>query len=183
MKNKAQARNIIIFGVILGIVLVVGLVLSLLVAVITWTVDEIVPAISNEDWGTYGENNETNLTQITATGTNLGNSIVQTFSWLVGVGYFLVLVFMFGLAFAFRVYGDKWIAVFYIMMLLLLVIASIFVSNIYYDFLDDDGELGNNLREQTLMSWLVVYSPIIFTVIGFVSGIIMFTGENQENYV
>ena len=88
---------------------------------------------------------------------------------------------MLGLAFAFRITGNRWLMAIFVACMFLVILGSIFISNIYQDFYEDTGEIGEGLHDMTLLSFLILNSPIIISVIGFVSGIIMFSGTEEEN--
>ena len=98
-----------------------------------------------------------------------------------GVAYVLALLLMFGLAFVFRISGNKWMMVLFFVCMFLLLIVSIFISNIYQDFYEDIGEVGEGLKAMTLLSFMILNSPIMICVIGFLCGIIMFTGGEEES--
>jgi len=176
MNKKGQVEGIILIAFILFIVLFIGLLLVIGSVVIDWTADEVVPELTS--LGSIGDANLTEYSGYTITPVN---SFIQTFNWLAGFIYILCLVALVGLSFAFRFTGNKWLLGLFIMIMIMLVIASIFVSNIYEEFYNDSGDLGTRLQEHTLLSWLLLYSPLVVTVLGFICGIIMFTGEGGKN--
>jgi len=53
------------------------------------------------------------------------------------------------------------------------------MSNIYEDVYRGTDEFALILKEHVALSWLILYSPGIFSIIGFMAGIIMFSGDNQ----
>ena len=146
--------------------------------ILNWTFDEITPVIS--DLGMIGSANATAISGYTLSPIN---SFVQSFNWLFGLIYVLALIGVMGLSFAFRFTGNKWMGGFFIMCVLLLVITSIFISNIYQEFYQTSGDVGDRLQEQTMLSWFLLYSPAVSCVIAFICGIIMFTGEGEENFI
>ena len=77
--------------------------------------------------------------------------------------------------------GNKWLAGFFIACMFLLIITAIFVSNIYEDFYTGTDDVATRLQEHTMLSFLILQSPMIMAVIGFICGIIMFTGNPEEN--
>ena len=176
--NKGQITNIIYLVGILFILMFIGLLLAFGGSIINWVMDESVPELTS--LGTVGDSNLTEYSSYTITPVN---TIIQNFTWLFGIFYILALVSCFGLAFAFRITGNKWLISLFVIMIFMLIITSIFISNIYEDFYNDSGEIGTRLHEQTLLSWLLLYSPLVMSVIGFVCGIIMFTGEREEYLV
>lgn len=180
MKPKIKKGNIeaiIYMSLVLFLVLLLGMGLVFGGMVIDWVFDEAVPELSSV--GMVGNANMTEYAGYTITPVN---SVVQSFTWMGGVVYILALMGCFGLAFVFRFTGNKWLMGLFIAVVLMLVLASIFISNIYEDFYDDSGDVGTRLHEYTLLSFLILYSPIIMAVIAFICGIIMFTGEGGEQY-
>lgn len=146
--------------------------------VIRWTFDEAVPELSG-----LGMVGSTNLTEISEYTLSPVNTFVQSFQWMTGLLYVLALLGCVGMSFAFRFTGNKWLIGLFIACMLMLIIASIFISNIYQDFYQDGGDVGTALHEQAMISWLILYSPLVMCIIGFICGIIMFTGEGQEEFV
>lgn len=173
--KKGQIHLIILIIGLLFFLLFVGLLLVFGAMTIDWVFDEAVPELS-----TLGNVGDSNLTEYSSYTLKPVNTVVQSFTWLGGVFYLLGLVAIIGISVAFRMTGDKWLAGFFFVCMFLLIFASIFISNIYEDFYNDGSEVGQRLHEQVLLSWLILYSPMIMSVIGFVCGIIMFTGEFSE---
>jgi len=174
-KGEGIANIIIVIG-ILFLFLIIGLGLAFGNMIINWVFDEAVPELSN-----LGMVGSANLTEYSGYTLAPVNNLVQSFNWMIGVLYILALFGMVGLSMGFRMTGNKWLAGFFIACMLMLIMASIFISNIYQDFYDDGSDVGARLHEQTLMSWLILYSPLVMCIIGFVCGIIMFTRDTEEN--
>jgi len=179
MENKRGDIVSIIWIIgILFTVLFLGILIVFGGMVIDWTFDEVVPELS-----TLGQVGNANLTNIASMTVTPANTFVQSFTWLGGIIYALALLGCLGLAFAFRFTGNKWLAGFFIACMLLLIIACIFISNIYEEFYNDGSDVGDRLHEQVLLSWLILYSPIVMCIIGFISAVIMFTGEGGDEVV
>ena len=173
--NKGQITNIIWMVGILFLLLIAGLGLVFGAMIIDWVFDEAVPELSYLD-----QAGSTNLTDVASYTLKPVNSFVQSFTWMTGVLYVLALVSTIGLAVGFRMTGDKWLISFFVLCMFMLIVASIFISNIYEEFYNDGSEIGQLLHEYILMSWLLLYSPLVMCIIGFVCGIIMFTGDFNE---
>lgn len=173
-KGQLGASNIIYFIVILFLVLLAGLLLVFGSVVVTWVWDEAVPELTN-----LGMVGDANMTSIAGSTITPANTFVQSLTWLIGVFYAMALIGCLGLATAFRFTGNKWLAGFFICCMILLVMACIFISNIYEDFYDDANEIGTRMKEHKLISFFLLESPLIMTVIGFIGGIIMFTGDPE----
>jgi len=176
MENKkGQIESVIWIIGILFLILLVGFGMAFGSIVIDWVFDEAVPELS-----TLGMVGSSNLTQVSDYTLTPLNNVVQSFTWMAGVLYILGLTICIGLSFAFRITGNKWLVAFFIACMFLLIVASIFISNIYEEFYNDGSEVGIRLHEHTLMSFLLLYSPLVMCIVGFTCGIIMFTGDYGE---
>lgn len=171
-KRSQGATSIIWFITILFVLLLAGVALAFGSTVVNWVWDEAVPELTN--LGMIGDANMTSIADSTIVP---ANSFVQSFTWLTGVIYIMALIACLGLAVAFRFTGNKWLAGFFIASMIMLVMVCVFISNIYEDFYDDTDEFGTRLKEHTLISFLILESPLIITILGFIGGIIMFTGD------
>lgn len=172
MESKKSQVGIIIIGIFLFLLLFLGFILVVGSVTIDWVFDEAVPELTN--LGMVGSANLTEYSGYTITPVN---SIVQSFSWLAGIIYVISIIAMIGMAFAFRMTGNKWLIGLFFCIMIILLLAGIFVSNIYEEFYSDTGDLGTRLKEHTLLSWCLLYSPALICFIGFICGIILFTGE------
>ena len=175
-KRGGAFLNVILIVGILFMIMITGLIIGLGGVSVKWAVDTIAPELTG-----LGMAGDANLSSIGTTVVTPIKSVVDSFSWLSGIVYFFAIILMLGLGFAFRMTGNKWLMAIFFACMFLLIIGSIFISNIYQDFYDDGREIGARLHEFALLSFLMLYSPIIMCVIGFVSGIIMFTGGDEEN--
>jgi len=173
MTNKKSNMGVILLiGLVLFSILFLGLLMVIGSSIINWIMDETVPELT-----TIGMVGEANISQASYYAVTPVNSFVQNLTWMTGVIYIFAIIGVFGLSYAFRGTGDKWLMGFFVGLVLLLVIACIFISNIYEDFHNDSGELGDRLREHVLLSYLILYSPAIMGLIAFISGIILFSGD------
>ena len=175
-KKGGAFLNVVLITGILFMVMIIGLLMAFGVMSFKWTVDTIAPELAG--LGMAGDANLSEIADYTATPIQ---SIVDSFTWLSGVVYVFALIMMLGLAFAFKITGNRWLMAIFFACMFLVIIGSIFISNIYQDFYEDTGEVGDGLHELGLLSFMLLYSPLIMTVIGFVSGIIMFSGMEEES--
>jgi hypothetical protein len=173
MNKKSNIMSVVYFLAILFLIILIGFGLAIGSMVINWTFDEAMPEFTSI--GMMGETNMSEISEYTLTPVN---TFVQSFTFMSGVFMMLGLIAVLGFAFAFRFTGNKWLAGFFIAGMLMLVMASIFISNIYEDFYDDSGETGDILKEHTMLSFLLINAPMIITIIGFIGGIILFTGDS-----
>lgn len=174
MNKRGQMTGMLYFIGALFIVLFAGFMMSVGVAFIDWTADNTFPELEN-----LGQAGDVNFTQIADLTIKPLNTLVQAMPGIVGVMYVMMLVGSLGMAYMFRAGSERWLLFLFFGLSLLLVIASIGISMIYEDFYDDEGEFGDKLREQSLMSFLILYSPAIMTVISMTGAIIMFTGYEE----
>jgi len=176
--NKKGIMGMIMFVLILFVILFLGFVIVVGSSIINWTFDVAVPELTN-----LGQVGDANMSQIAQTTITPVNNIVQSFTWLSGVLYVLALIGSIGFAVVIRSSPNKWLIGFYFMLIIILILGSILISNMYEEFYTDTGDLGNRLKEHTILSYMILYAPMIFTIIAFVTGIILFSGIQQEEYV
>jgi len=178
--KRGQVYGIVLFFMALVVVLMAGFFMIFGSAILNWMADEIIPelqGISPTDDEAIGNLSEYSTVVLTPV-----HSVIESMTWMVGVIYLFGLATCFGIAFVFKVTGAKWLMGLFIGCAILFVLGSMFISNIYEDFANDEGELGSRLQEHTVLSFMILYSPVIFTIIVFISGIIMFTGLGGEEY-
>jgi hypothetical protein len=175
MNKKGNVESILWISLALFTLLIFGMALAFGAVITDWVADIVTPEISN-----LGMAGNANLTQVASFTVTPINNIIQSFTWMSGIIYMLGVIGCLGLAFAFRFTGDRVLMSLFIMLMFILIIASIFMSNIYEDFYNTPGDVGDRLHENTALSWLILYSPLVMCIIGFTCGIIMFTGEGDE---
>jgi len=178
INKKGNAMIIILFFFLLFSILFIGFMMVVGSAILNWTFDIAVPEL--DSLGVIGDTNMTDVASYTLTPLN---TLVQSFTWLTGVLYVMMLIGSIGIVFIFKATPSRWLIAFYFGLALILIMGSIFMSNIYEDFYDGGDELADRLKEHTLLSYMILYSPVILTVIVFATGIILFSGMQEENYV
>ena len=176
--KKGNVMLIIWFFVALFAILFIGFIMVIGSSLLNWIFDEAVPEVSN--LGMVGPTNVTLLADVTITPLN---NIIQSFTWLTGVLYVLMLIGSFAIVYIARTTPSKWLITFWFMLSIILILGAIFISNIYEDFYDDNDDLGNRLKEHVVLSWMLLHSPKIFTFIVFSTAIIVFSGMQQEEFV
>ena len=176
MKNKkGQAGVILIFFIVVAIILVAGLFIGIGVSSLSMVIDEFVPEIK-----AIGSIGSSNVTEYAGYALDPLVTFVNSWSWVGGVLYFISLIGLFGIAIAYRSTNNKWLIGFFILFALLIILLSIFISNIYQDLYQDGTDFGQGIKDQTLLSFLMLHSPLILCVVIFASGVILFTGVGQE---
>lgn len=178
MKWKNKRGNIVaIIVVFLVILLLMAIAVggAFIVGVFNQFTSSFVPEISG-----LGQVDNTNFTQISNYALTPVQTIGTSFNWLLGFAYVVALLMVFGLAFSFRFTGNKWLVVFFILLVLALIIVSIIFSNMYEDFYNTNDEIGLGLKAQPLVSYMIIYAPLINTILMILAGVIMFTGTPEE---
>ena len=178
MNKRGNLMFIVWFFIVMFVVLFLGFVMVIGSAILNWTFDQAIPELTN-----LGEVGGANFTEIATFTITPLNNIVQSLTWLTGVLYVLMLVAVIGFAFVFKVAPSRWLLGFFFMSVFILVIASIFVSNIYEEFYTGTDELAIRLQEHTILSFMILYSPMVFTIISFIAGIVLFSGMGREEFI
>jgi len=179
MENKRGQMwsTIIIIGGLIALVLLIAA-MTIGWGVVKSATDIIIPEIASIGEVLPGANvsEYADYTLIPA-----GN-ILDNAGLMMGLIYIIGLVGLLGYAFIFRNNFNGWVAMFFVASVLLLIMLSIFVSQYYESFYLDQNELGTILRSATLVSFLIIQSPVILTIIAFIAGIILFTGNREDSY-
>ncbi len=175
MDKKGNIVAISIVGILVMAILILGTVIVFGSATLNYVADTVVPEISGI--GVVGDSNISEYSEYTITPVN---TVVQSFTWLSGVMYIIAVFLMIGVAFAFRGEVSNWSVVFFFMVAILVVTGSIFVSNVYEEFHDGTDDIAQRLQEHTILSFGLIYSPLIMTVLLFIMGAIMFTGGRED---
>ena len=175
--NKKGNPMLIIFlflGMFLLMILAVLMVIGS--SVVNWTLDETVPELMN-----LGQVGDVNMTEVASVTIQPLNTFLQQMTWMTGLVYVFGLISLLGLAFVYRFSGQRWLIPFFFVCVVLVVVAGIFISNIYEDFYDDpSNDLSFRLKEHILLSNMILYSPLIMMIISFIAGIIMFSGSGGD---
>jgi len=179
IKNKkGNMIMIMIFFALLFIVLFLGLIFVIGSSVINWVFDEAVPELSN-----LGQIDKVNMTDVAGMTLVPLNTFIQSFTWITGVLYVMMLIALVGVIVASREAPSRWLIGFYLVLTISLIFASILVSNIYEEIYTGTDEFASILKEHVILSNMILYSPAIFTVITFLTGIVLFSGMQREEYV
>lgn len=176
IKNKrGQVSALFLFFTVVAIVMVIGLFIAFGGAIIDIFADEIVPTI--QGIGTIGDANITEYADYSIVPLN---NALQSYTWLGGIFYFIGILGIFALAILGRLSSNKWFIVIFIAFAILFLMLGIFISNIYEDVYNGTDELAMRLKDQTILSFLMLNSPVIFTAVIFISGIVLFSGVNDD---
>lgn len=176
-KRGVTFANILLISFLLLFVFVFGFIFVMTGGTLNYVADQIIPEISG--LGDVGGTNFTEISDMTLTPLA---QILNSFDWLIGVGMIMTLLTMLALSTTFRANNNYWLISAFVLISLLSLIVSIFLSNAYSEFYYYGDDFAGRLETQTIASYLILYSPLIFTIIIFICGIIMFTGR-EEGFV
>jgi len=178
MNKRGSAIGVLIIVLLLFFAMVFALAFSVTSAVGSWAGDEITPIM--QDIGIV--DSSTNISEYVEMSVVPVNQVVQNFQWMIGVIYFVALIGVLGMAFMFRGAPNAIAIGFFFVLVIVLLMGSILVSNTYQDLYEANDDVGTRLQEQTIMSYLLLYSPVIITIISFIAGGILFSGREEEQY-
>jgi len=173
--DKKAAIGIIIFFFAILAVLVLGFFMAIVWGVIDIASDEITPIM--EGLGMVGD---TNLSEAATYTFGVTDTFIQAMPGLIALTYVMALVFT--LVFIFIVGYNPHPAFIglYIALMFLLIIGCVIISNMYQDIMSGDDDLASRLKEQTALSFLILHSPVIMTVIAGFGGVIMFSMRSMS---
>lgn len=182
LKNKKGQIGIIIFFGLLFLMLIIAFIFSMVVGVIDYASDEITPVM--KDLGVL-DGTSTNMSEISGYTFGTLDVLIQNLNWLIGIVYIGALLFSIIFALAMSENPNPVFIGLYFALILLLILGSIFISNAYEDIYTGNDELATRLHEQTLISYMILHSPSILTLVAFITGIFLFTrsGRTEGGFV
>jgi len=181
--KKAQGGDIMPLVIFIGalfIILFVGFLMVVGSSVLNFVFDETTPLLT--DLG-VAETGGANFTQVAGLTLTPVNNFVQKIPMLTGVIYIFMLLGVLGMALIFKGAPDKWLMGFFFSLVFILILASIFMSNIYEAFAIGGGELATRLSEHTVLHFMILHSPTVLSIIALIGGIILFSGGRDEGFV
>lgn len=174
--KKGSVFGIIVFFIILFSILILGFIGAMVVSVVDYGSDTITPIM--EDLGVVGD---TNLSEAAEYTFGITDTFVQALPWLLALCYGLALLFSIVFVVGYSVNPHPVFIGFYIMLMILLVFGSIIMSNMYQDIYEgNDGVISTRLQEQTMLSYLILYSPFILMLISVIAGIFLFARSRAD---
>ncbi len=179
MNNKAQMFPIIVLigGIIMLVLLVAGMTIGL--GVIKTGTDIIFPEISKFGEVTDGVNISESANYVL----NPVSTIISNLGLIMGIIYLLGIAGLLTIAFVFRGNQNGWVIAIFVASILLLIITCIAISEFYETFYLAQNDYGGVLRDYSLVSFLIIYSPTIMTIVAFIAGVILFTGNQEGRFV
>ena len=178
---KGKRGNVIILVIFIAVlftILFLGFIFVGVSSILNYGFDILTPELTST--GQVGDSNFTDYSKYTITPLN---NIVQNLTWVVGFVYILMIIGSIALAVSFRTSPNKVLIGFYVMLVFVLVIGAIFISNIYEEFYNGSDEFAQRMQEHTIASYMILYSPTLLAIIAFITGIILFSGVQQEDFV
>ena len=109
-------------------------------------------------------------------------SIINNAGLMIGLLYIVGIIGMLSFAFIFRDNYNGWVIALFIVSIMVLIVTCISVSQMYEELYLGQDEIGSALRDASLISYLIIYSPVILTIVAFIAGIILFTGNREVGY-
>lgn len=144
-------------------------------SVLNLVMDEAVPVF--DSLGMVGYTNMTQASEITL---HPVNSVIQSMTWMGTVIFIFGFIAIFALAFVYRITAERWMIPLFFVLMFILVLATIFFSNMYQDLLATNDSLVDIMNEHTGLNYFILYSPLIMCIVGFLAGAIMFGGSGQD---
>lgn len=174
-KNKKGAIGMIFFFIILFLILILGFIAVMSVSIIDYASDTVTPIMT--ELGVVGD---TNLSQAGEITFGTADTFIQAMPWLLGFVYVCALMFSVIFAISYSVNPHPVFIGFYLMLVVLLIFGSIVMSNMYEEIYTGTDEIATRLQENTIMSYMILYSPFILTLISLLTGIYMFAKPSVE---
>ena len=177
--KKGQVMNIIYIFVAIFIVITIALLLILITPIIREVSDTVLPALK-VDFATIPQTNVSVSTDAVITPVQ---TIFGMTDWIWGVAFVIAIVLIFGLAVATGLSSSRFMMVLWLAMSVLLILFSILVSNIVEGMASGGGTIESGITQQSLLYYLLLNSPVIFIIVTFISGIIVFAGLKFDEEV
>ena len=171
MNNKGEVNVLLYITIFAFIIMFIGILAALGVSIGGILLDEITPAVQS-----IGSAGGSNITEYSNYVLEPLNTVYEDFYWLTGIFYIFALMALLIFSYGYRLTVNPIYVTFFFLLAILLVFASIYISNMYEDLLEGNNDISVRLEQQTIITFLLVYSPIIMSIIIFLAGIIMFTG-------
>jgi len=168
--NKRGLIGIVLFFVALFLILIMAFIMAIVVGVGGWASELVTPIMTGI--GTAGNTNISEAAEATFTPLN---TTVQALPWVLGFTFVVALLFSIGFGASYTFRPSPMLMGVYFMLIILLIFGAIVMNNMYEELYNSNDEIGVALQEQTLTSYMILYSPFILTLIAFITGIYMFT--------
>lgn len=175
MKNKKGFEGILFFVIALIVILMIGVLASVAVGLFTYTSDQVTPIFA--EIGVV--NDDVNMSEIASYTITPANNFVQTLPWLIGFGYVIMLIISMVFVITYESNPHPAFMGAYIFFVILLIFAAMIISNVYEEIYSGSDELSTELHDQTALSYMILFSPAILTLIAMVTGIFLFARPKE----
>lgn len=173
--NKKGIISIIMFFGLLFMVMIIGFMAALIFGIVDLASDEITPIMTS-----LGLVDDTNISQVAEFTFGTLDKTIQALPWVIGFGYVIALIFTMVFAISYSFNPNPVYIGLYFMFIILLIFGAIVMSNMYENLYTGTNEIALRLQEQTLMSYMILHSPVIFALISFLTGIYIFARREAE---
>lgn len=173
--KKANMFPVLLVMVILFSILILGFVFSIGGSIFDFAADTITPIITDIGNAT----STSNISQAANYVVVPVNVLVQAAPWIIGFMYVAALIFSVVFVVSSKDNASPMYMGVYFMLTILLIFTAIIISNMYQDILVGGDEIATRLGEQTLMNYMILYSPFILTLIALMSGVFLFTNRGD----
>jgi len=181
MKSKKGAIGIIFFFIILFLILIVGFIVSIAVGIFDYVGDEVTPILTDLGIVNVSNTSSVNISEVGQYTFGTVNTFTQALPWLVGFLYVAALICSFAFVISYEANPNPFFIGIYFFLIIFLILGSILLSNMYQDIYSGDDDLADRLREQTLLSYMILYSPFILTLVAVISGIYLFARPPESS--
>ena len=175
--NKKGFMGFVFFFLILFTILIIGFIAVVGVSVVKYTSGVVTPVM--KDIGVVGNANVSHASAVTF---GTVDKLVGALPWLLAFSYVAMLIFSIIFVVSYNFNPNPVYIGIYFIFIILLIFGSIVMSNMYEDIYNSGDEvIGVGLQEQTAMSFMMLHSPWILSIIAFIVGIYIFAGKQSEN--
>jgi hypothetical protein len=175
MKNKKGMGMIIFFFIILFAILVIAFTAAIVVSVLNYGSDVVTPVM--EGIGTVGD---TNVSEASTYTFGTLDTLIGAAPWLLAFAIGAALIFSVVMVLSYSYHPNPMFIGVYFSFILLFIIFSIVISNAYEEIYTGTDEIATGLQSQVAVSNMILYSPVIFSTIAFITGIFFFAGRSNE---
>ena len=170
--DKRGFIGVVIFVIALLFIVMLGIIASIGAGLFDYAGDIVQPVFAELD---NIEEINVNMSEVSSYTITPANTFVQALPWLVGFAYVVMLVSSIIFAVSYQTNPHPAFIGGYIFLVLLLVIGAIILSNVYEDIYTGSDELSTRLQEQTLLSYMILFSPTILGIIAILTGVFIFS--------
>ena len=174
-EDKKGIMGIIFFFIILFSILILAFVAVIVIAAIDYSSEVVTPVF--EGIGVIGS---ANVSEAAVATFGVADTVINSLSWLIALAYVLALIFSIVLVASYNYTPNPAFIGIYLALILLLIVGSIIISNSYEDVYNGTDELALKLQANVTMSYLILYSPFILTLIAFIAGIFLFATNKND---